>query len=95
MQGAFLSLLELTVIRELFTFRPHPTNIDLVRVTTNCCECRQPHRFDIHEAQWFSGLEALTKGATMQAAFPNLQPHHRETLISRICPSCFDAICHD
>lgn len=81
------------MIRELFTFRPHPTNIDKVRVTVPCCECRQPHRFDIDEAQWFSGLDALSKGALMQNAFPNLAPHHREALISRICPSCFDAIC--
>lgn len=83
------------MIRELFTFAPHPTNIDKVRVTVPCCECRRPHSFDIDEAQWFSGLEALGNYQSMQNAFPNLAPHHRETLISRICPSCFDAICHD
>lgn len=83
------------MIRELFTFRPHPTNIDLVRVSTNCCECRRPHRFDIHESEWFSGLMALQRGELIQQAFPNLHRDHREALISRICPSCFDAICHD
>lgn len=83
------------MIRELFTFRPHPTNIDLVRVTVPCCECHRPHSFDIDEAQWFSGLDALNKGALMQHAFPNLNRDDREVLISRICPSCFDSITHD
>jgi hypothetical protein len=80
---------------DLFTFEPHPTNIDKVRVSIPCCECRKTHRFDIDEAQWFSGLDAMGRGDLIQLAFPNLAPHHRETLISRICPSCFDSICHD
>lgn len=83
------------MIRELFTFRPHPTNIDLVRISTTCCDCHSTIQFDMDEAQWFSGLDALNRGALMQHAFPNLKPEWRELLISRICPSCFDAICHD
>lgn len=83
------------MIRELCSFQPHPTNIDKVRVTVPCCECRRPHRFDIDEAQWFAGLDAVNKGALVQRAFPNLNRDDREVLISGICPSCFDNICHD
>lgn len=83
------------MIRELCTFAPHPTNIDKVRVTIPCCECRNKASFDIDEAQWFAGLEALGRSESMQRAFPNLKPEWRELLISRICPSCFDSICHD
>ena len=72
-------------------FRPHPTNPDNVIVSVPCCECRNIHTFNIHEDEWVSGLEGLAKGATMLAAFPNLQPHHREALISCLCPWCFDA----
>ena len=77
------------------TWTPHPTNIDSVRVSVTCCECRRSHRFDIHESEWFSGLTDIRSGALVQHAFPNLDPIHREALISRICPSCFDSICHD
>lgn len=83
------------MISELCTYQPHPTNIDLVRVSVTCCDCRRPHRFDIHESEWFSGLMALQQGELIQRAFPNLNRDHREALISRICPSCFDAISHD
>ena len=76
-------------------FEPHPTDIDLVRVTVPCPECRSTHQFDIDETSWFAGLAALRTGALMQRAFPCLPAHHRETLISGICPSCFDSICHD
>lgn len=77
------------------SFNPHPTDIDLVRVTVNCCECHRPHRFDIHEADWLSGLAALNRNQLMQHAFPYLNRDDREALISRICPSCFDSITHD
>ncbi len=83
------------MIKELFTFRPHPTDIDLVRVSTKCCDCRTTVQFDIHEAEWFAGLMALQEGQLMQRAFPNLKPEWRELLISRLCPSCFDSITHD
>lgn len=76
-------------------FQPHPTNIDLVRVTAICCDCGKPTSFDIHESEWFSGLAALRKGALTQHAFPKLSRENRELLVSRFCPSCFDAICHD
>ena len=83
------------MIRELFTFSPHPTNIDKVRVSVKCCDCKGMHRFDIHEEEWFVGLAALSNGYLMQDAFPNLDPDNREALISRLCPNCFDSICHD
>jgi hypothetical protein len=82
-------------IRELFTFKPHPTNIDLVEVTTTCCECHHKVAFHTNEDAWFTGLKALSQGASMQKAFPDLKPEWRELLISRICPGCFDSICHD
>ncbi len=83
------------MIREMCTFRPHPTNIDKVSVFTTCCDCHSTVQFDMDEAEWFAGLDALNKGALMQNAFPNLKPEWRELLISRICPPCFDAITHD
>lgn len=83
------------MIREMCTFRPHPTNIDKVRISTTCCDCHSTVQFDMDEAQWFAGLEALGRCETMQRAFPNLKPEWRELLISRICPSCFDSITHD
>lgn len=76
-------------------FTPHPTNVDLVRISIPCSSCRKPHRFDMPEEDWFAGLDALTNGSLTQHAFPNLAPDHREMLISRICPRCFDRICHD
>lgn len=83
------------MIRELSTFRPHPTNIDLIRVSINCCDCKATIQFDVDEAEWFNGLHALSRGALMQNAFPNLNPNWREMLISRICPLCFDSLRHD
>lgn len=79
----------------VFTADPHPTNIDLVRVSVRCAECKSLNRFDVPEADWFKGCYARAHGATMQEAYPNLNPDQRELLISRICPRCFDAICHD
>lgn len=83
------------MIREMLTFKPHPTNIDMVRISITCCECHNAIQFDMNEEEWFAGLAALNQGALMQHAFPNLQPSWRELLISRLCPCCFDSICHD
>jgi hypothetical protein len=74
---------------------PHPTDIDKVRISVTCPECKRKHRFDMLESDWFQGLRDRHAGATMQRAFPNLAPDHRETLISSLCPRCFDRICHD
>jgi hypothetical protein len=83
------------MIRELCTVKPHPTDIDTVRITCTCIECRKPHRFDMPEEDWFAGIAALNRGELVQRAFPNLDRDHREMFLSRICPSCFDSISHD
>ena len=78
----------------LLDFYPHPTNIDLVRVIIPCSECKAQHYFDMPEEEFFIGLfRRLRKNLPIQQCFPNLAPEHRETLVSRICPSCFDSIC--
>jgi hypothetical protein len=77
-----------------FSAEPHPTDIDLVRIGIRCCDCRSFNQFDIHEEDWFRGCFESHKGATIQSAFPTLSPPQRELLVSRICPRCFDGICH-
>jgi hypothetical protein len=83
------------MIREMCTVAPHPTDIDRVRISVTCPDCKKKHRFDMLESDWFQGLRDRNAGALMQNAFPNLAHHHRESLISGLCPSCFDEICHD
>ena len=78
-----------------YSAEPHPTDIDLVVVGIRCCECKSFNKFVIHEADWFKGLVRRHQGEAMQDAFPTLNPAQRELLISRICPRCFDSICHD
>lgn len=74
---------------------PHPTDIDTVRITLPCVECKKTVGFDMPEEDYFLGMDSRRKGGLMQQCFPNLAPHHRELLTSGICPSCFDRICHD
>lgn len=81
--------------RDFVIFEPHPTDIDKVRVTLKCVDCNRNQSFDMDETAFFSGMEKRRNGALIQHAFPNLSPEHREMLVSRICPSCFDAITHD
>lgn len=81
--------------RDFVIFEPHPTDIDRVRVTLKCVDCNKNHTFDMDETAFFSGMGKRRNGAPVQVAFPNLSPKHREMLVSRICPSCFDAITPD
>jgi hypothetical protein len=81
--------------KDNINFDPHPTDIDRVRVTIECVECRRDHSFDMPEADFFKGMEQRRNGGLIQQCFPNLAPEHREMFVSRICPSCFDAISHD
>ena len=74
---------------------PHPTDETLVRISIRCCECKTIHQWDMSQDDWFTGLTNYANGALMQHAFSNLDADRREMLISRICPTCFDAICHD
>jgi hypothetical protein len=76
-------------LKDIARFKPHPKDIDKVRITVRCTDCKKDHVFDMPEADWFLGLSRLRDNDLMQHAFPNLSPDNRETLISRICPRCW------
>ena len=60
-------------------------------LSIRCIECEDTITFDVPE----EGLVAFNHGALAQVAFPDVPAEHREMLISKICPKCWDRIFKD
>lgn len=76
-------------MRILTTFpytEDHRLNVYTFRVP--CTSCHKDNSLAVHG----SGLFKYNRGATVQAAFPELSAAQRELLLSGLCGVCWDAL---
>ncbi len=58
--------------------------MEMISITRTCPFCGTPTTVNCRESEWL----AYENGALAQDAFPEMDLHTRETLISGMCPDC-------
>jgi hypothetical protein len=58
-------------------------------VTKTCRRCRVITPFILDTTRY----QVWQSGQLIQSVFPDMDPEDRETLITGICPECWDKIC--
>ena len=66
-------------------------NYKEVEVVTQCPVCYQMNKVQVNELDYLDWRD----GALAQDAFPYLSKQERETLISSLCPNCWEKVFGD